>query len=118
MQNFQKNFKKRLKKVAKYQTKYYNKNYKSKEFVVDELIFLSIKNLNQKRLNKKIFFKFAKSFKIENKIEKQTYRLTLSSTYQIYKIFYIFLLKSYHHKTDNKNAYKFMQVSNLINDDE
>ena len=70
LQNLQKNFKKRLKKVAKYQTKYYNKNHKSRKFVVDELILLSIKNFNQKRLNKKMFFKFAKSFKIENKIEK------------------------------------------------
>ena len=70
LQNFRKNFEKRLKKVAKYQTKYYNKNHKLKKFVVDELIFLSIKNFNQKRLNKKMFFKFAKSFKIKNKIEK------------------------------------------------
>ena len=46
LQNLQKNFKKRLKKVAKYQTKYYNKNYKSRKFVVDELILLSIKNFN------------------------------------------------------------------------
>ena len=73
LQSFRKNCKKRLKKAAKYQTKYYNKNNKSKEFVVDELILLLIKNLNQKRLNKKIFSKFAKSFKIENKIKKQTY---------------------------------------------
>ena len=70
LQNFQKSFEKRLKKIAKYQTKYYNKNHKSRKFVVDELILLLIKNLNQKRLNKKMFFKFAKSFKIENKIRK------------------------------------------------
>ena len=73
LQNLRKNLEKRLKKAAEYQTKYYNKNHKSKKFVVDELILLSIKNLNQKRSNKKMFFKFAKSFKIENKIEKQTY---------------------------------------------
>ena len=65
-----------------------------------------------------MFFKFAKSFKIENKIVKQTYRLMLLSTYQIHNIFHVFLLKSYHHKIDNKNAHKFMQVSDLINDDE
>ena len=65
-----KNFEKRLKKVAKYQTKYYNKNHKSRKFVVDELILLSIKNFNQKRSNKKMFFKFARSFKIKNKIKK------------------------------------------------
>ena len=73
LQNFQKNFEKRLKKVAKYQTKYYNKNHKLRKFVVDKLILLLIRNLNQKRSNKKMFFKFAKSFKIENKIKKQTY---------------------------------------------
>ena len=55
-----------------------------------------------------MFFKFTKSFKIENKIKKQTYRLTLSSTYQIYNIFYVFLLKSYYYKADDKNAHKFM----------
>ena len=46
LQSLRKNFEKRLKKVAKYQTKYYNKNHKLKEFVVDELILLSTKNLN------------------------------------------------------------------------
>ena len=70
LQNFRKNFKKRLKKVAEYQTKYYNKNHKLRKFVIDELILLSIKNLNQKRSSKKIFSKFAKLFKIKNKIEK------------------------------------------------
>ena len=70
LQNLRKNFEKQLKKVAEYQMKYYNKNHKSRKFVVGELILLSIKNLNQKRSSKKMFFKFAKSFKIENKIEK------------------------------------------------
>ena len=46
LQSLRKNFEKQLKKVAEYQTKYYNKNYKLKEFVVDELILLSIKNFN------------------------------------------------------------------------
>ena len=70
LQNFRENFEKRLKKVAKYQTKYYNKNHKLKEFIVDELILLLIKTFNQKYLNKKMFFKFAKSFKIKNRIKK------------------------------------------------
>ena len=65
-----------------------------------------------------MFFKFARSFKIENKIGKQTYRLTLSSTYHIYNVFHVFLLKSYHYKADDKNAHEFMQVLNLINNDE
>ena len=63
-------------------------------------------------------FKFTKSFKIKNKIKKQAYRLTLSSTYRIYNVFHVFLLKSYHYKTDDKNAHEFMQVLNLINNNE
>ena len=65
-----------------------------------------------------MFFKFAKSFKIKDKIEKQTYRLTLSFIYRIHNVFYIFLLKLYYYKTDDKDAHEFMQILNLINDDE
>ena len=65
-----------------------------------------------------MFFKFAKSFRIENKIKKQTYRLTLSFTYRIHNIFYVSLLKSYYHRIDDKNAHEFMQVSDLMNNDE
>ena len=65
-----------------------------------------------------MIFKFTRLFKIENKIEKQAYRLMLSSIHRIYNIFHIFLLKSYHYKIDDKNAHKFMQVLNLINDNE
>ena len=118
LQNLRKSLEERLKKVAEYQTKYYNKNHKSREFVVGELILLSTKNFNQKRSSKKMFFKFMKPFKIENKIGKQTYRLTLSSTYRIHNVFHVSLLKSYHHKVGDKNAHEFMQVSDLINDDE
>ena len=118
LQNLWKNFEKRLKRVAEYQTKYYNKNHKSRKFIVGELILLSIKNFNQKCSSKKMFLKFTKSFKIENKIKKQTYWLTLSSTYHIHNVFFVFLLKSYYHKADDKNAHEFMQVSNLINDNE
>ena len=65
-----------------------------------------------------MFFKFAKLFRIENKVEKQTYRLTLLFTYRIHNVFHVFLLKSYHHRVNDKDAHKFMQVSNLMNDDE
>ena len=42
----------------------------------------------------------------------------LSSTYRIHNIFHVFLLKLYYYKIDDKNAHEFMQVLNLINDDE
>ena len=38
-------------------------------FAIDDLIMLFIKNLKQKKFNKKLSHKFAKLFKIKNKIE-------------------------------------------------
>ena len=67
---------------------------------------LTIKNLKQKRSNKKLFHKFIKKIRIVNKIKAQIYRLLLSIIYRIYNIFYIFLLKSYHNR-DCDNALKF-----------
>ena len=59
---------------------------------------LTIKNLKQKRLNKKLFYKFVKFFQITNKINAQTYYLLLSFFYKIYNIFYISLFKFYYHR--------------------
>ena len=59
---------------------------------------LTIKNLKQKRLNKKLFHKFIKSFRITNKINAQTYRLLLFFFYKIHNIFYISLFKLYYYR--------------------
>jgi len=50
---------------------------------------LAIKNLKQKRSNKKMSHKFVKLFKIKNIIKTQTYCLILFIIYRIYNIFYI-----------------------------
>ena len=52
----------RLQKISAQQTKYYNVNYQSENYVVSDLILLSIKNFKQKRLNKKLLHKFVDSF--------------------------------------------------------
>ena len=55
---------------------------------------LIIKNLKQKRLSKKLFYKFIKFFQIVDKIKTQTYRLLLSIIYRIHNIFHIFFIKA------------------------
>ena len=65
---------------------------------MSDLIMLTIKNLKQKRLNKKLFYKFMNFFRIVNKVKTQIYRLLLSIIYRIYNIFHVFLLKSYHNR--------------------
>ena len=78
---------------------------------------LSIKNLKQKRSSKKLSHKYVESFKIENKIEAQIYRLTLSNIYRIHNIFHVSLLKSYRHRVDDKKTKQMMQTSNFIDDE-
>ena len=65
---------------------------------MSDLIMLTIKNLKQKRLSKKLFHKFINLFRIIDKMRSQVYRLFLSIIYRIYNIFHIFLLKSYHNR--------------------
>ena len=78
---------------------------------------LSIKNFKQKKLNKKLSHKFAKFFKIENKINAQTYRLTLFNIYRIHNMFHVFLLKKYHYHADDKQTKFILQISKLIDDE-
>ena len=81
-------------------------------------MILTIKNLKQKRLNKKLFHKFIKNFRIVNKMKTQIYRLFLSTIYRIYNIFYVFLLKSYHNRDCDNASKSFMQVLEFIDDNE
>ena len=79
--NIRKSLTKRLKHIVAKQTKYYNKKHKSMSFFVKNLMFFSTKIFKQKRLSKKMFSKFAKSFRVKNKINSQIYRLILSNNY-------------------------------------
>ena len=94
----------RLKHVNVQQTKYYNRKHKFVIFAINNLIMLFIKNLKQKRFNKKLSHKFAKSFKIKNKIDSQTYKLNLFNIYWIYNTFHVLLLKKYHYRVDDKKT--------------
>ena len=85
---------------------------------MSDLIILTIKNLKQKRSNKKLFYKFINFFRIVNKIKTQTYRLLLSIIYRIHNIFHIFLLKSYHNRDYDDASKFFMQVFEFIDDNE
>jgi len=65
---------------------------------------LLIRNLKQKRFNKKMSHKYVKSFRIKNKIKTQIYRLTLLNIYRIYNTFYVSLLKLYLHRVNDKQT--------------
>ena len=68
---------------------------------MNNLILLSIINFKQKQLSKKLLHKLVDLFRTKNKIDEQTYRLTLSNIYRIHNIFHVSLLKSYLYRVDN-----------------
>ena len=81
-------------------------------------MMLTIKNLKQKRLNKKLFHKFMNFFRVVNKMKTQIYHLFLSIIYRIYNTFHIFLLKSYHNRDCDDASKSFMQVFEFIDNNE
>jgi len=112
--NLKKILAKRLENAIAQQAKYYNKKYKSKSFVVEKLIILSIRNLKQKRSSKKISHKYIELFRIKNKIKTQTYCFILFNIYRIYNTFCILFLKLYLYRANNKQTKQIIQVSKLI----
>ena len=77
---------------------------------------LSIKNLKQKRSNKKLSNKTIDSFIIRNAVDKQAYRLALPSIYRIHNVFHVSLLKLYHRR-DNSTMSVYT-AAKLIDDEE
>jgi len=72
---------KQWKSAVASQVKAYNQRHKPKTYNKGNLVLLSMKNLSQKRLSKKLSHKFAESFHIQDIVEKQVYRLYLSTHY-------------------------------------
>ena len=79
-------------------------------------MMLLIKNLKQKRLNKKLSNKIINLFIIRNVVDKQAYRLALSLIYRIYNVFYMSLLELYRRR-DNNTMLIYI-IAKLIDDKE
>ena len=77
---------------------------------------LLIKNLKQKRSNKKLSNKVINLFIIRNVVDKQAYRLALSLIYRIYNVFHILLLELYRRR-DNNTILAYI-AAKLINNEE
>ena len=77
---------------------------------------LLIKNLKQKRSNKKLSNKIIDLFIIRNVVDKQVYRLALSLIYRIYNVFYMSLLELYRRR-DNSTISAYI-VTKLIDNKE
>jgi len=99
------------------QVKAYNQRHKSKTYNKSDLVLLSMKNLSQKRPNKKLSHKFAKSFHIQDIVEKQAYRLYLPTHYWIHNVFHVSYLEPYNWRL-NDEIMQVLPSSKLINEEE
>jgi len=67
-----------------------------KEFKIGDEVLLFIKNIQTKRIKKKLDYRWLRPFKIVKKTKgNQAYKLELLKSYLIYSIFYVSLLKLY-----------------------
>ena len=74
--------------------KYYNqKRLKGLTFSEESMVYLAIKNIITKKLNKKLDHKYLGLYKIIKRISENNYQLDLPPKVRIYLIFYISLLK-------------------------
>jgi len=108
---------KQWKSAVASQVKAYNQRHKPKTYNKNDLVLLLMKNLSQKRSNKKLSHKFAESFCIQDIVKKQAYRLYLLTHYWIHNVFHVSYLEFYNWRLDDK----IMQVlpsSELINEKE
>ncbi len=76
-----------------------------------------MKNLSQKRLNKKLSHKFAELFHIQDIVKKQAYCLYLSTHYWIHNVFHVSYLEPYNQRLNNKIT-QVLPPSKLINEKE
>jgi hypothetical protein len=92
---------KRLKETKNNQIKYYDEKHTFRIFNVKNKILLNFRNIHIFKSSKNLDHKYYKSFKIEEFIEKQIYKLRLSHTFRIHNVFYVSLLKSYKERFDD-----------------
>ena len=80
-------------------------------------MILLIKNLKQKRSNKKLSNKAIDLFIIRNVVDKQAYRLALSLIYRIYNVFHMLLLELYRRR-DNSTILIYITAKLIDNEKE
>ncbi len=108
---------KQWKSAVASQVKAYNQRHKPRTYNKNNLVLLSMKNLSQKRLNKKLSHKFAESFHIQDIVEKQAYYLYLSTHYWIHNVFHVSYLELYNQCLNDKITQMLLSLK-LINEKE
>jgi len=103
-----------LVEVQEQMTTYYNTQHVLKQFKIENLIKLFIKNLKLKY--QKLNSCWIESFRMLEQIDEQTYRLALSAKYVcLHSVFLIQLLEDYHHYHNNVELMIMSDLKNFQN---
>jgi hypothetical protein len=91
---------KRLKEAKENQVKYYDEKHTLRIFNVEDKILLNFKNIHTSKSFKKLDHKYYESFEMQNLVNKQAYKFSLSHTFRIHNVFHVSLLKSFKKRFD------------------
>jgi hypothetical protein len=106
-----------LAKVAEDQAKYYNLKHTSMTYNVGDKVLLNAKNIIFTRPFKKLDYKYYGPYEIIEPIEKQAYRLKLSSLLkEIHNVFHVSLLEP--HLYDPARAPELLSIIEVDGEDQ
>ena len=72
---------------------------------------MNVKNLQTLRPSKKLSHKYIEPFHIKEPVKTQAYHLSLSTSYWIHSVFYVFLLEPYKSRDEKKKTYIFENIT-------
>ena len=96
----------------------HDKKHSTKTYLVDQLMWLNVKNIWIKKSFKKLEVKRYKSYRILKHLSRQVYHLELSSKMRIHLIFNVSLLESFcsREKKTNESLVKDFELEKEIHD--
>nr|OQO15700.1 hypothetical protein B0A51_17498 [Rachicladosporium sp. CCFEE 5018] len=89
----QKSLRAQLARAKKSQAKFYNRHHKDIEFKVNDMVYLSAKNIKSVRPSHKLDHKYLGPFRVAKVVNKAAYTLDLPETMGIHPTFHVSLLE-------------------------
>ena len=93
------------------QQKYYNKRHHFREFYKGDFILLNAKNLQTIKFSKKLLHRYIGPFCVKKPVGMQAYCLSLSTSYWIHSVFYVFLLELYESRDSEQETLMFESIT-------
>ncbi len=118
MKRLHENFRYRLAKTNVDYVTQHDKRHFAKMYLVDQLMWLNVKNIWIKKSFKKLEVRKYESYRILKRLSRQVYRLKLSSKTRIHSIFNVSLLKSFcsRERKLNESLMKDLELEKEIHD--